>query len=416
VTVSVRDIDGFALPPNVEGNISISGPTLAIGYFADTEETDRKFRLLPDRSGASKRAYLTGDLGTQTARGLIFAGRADQQIKVRGHRVEPGEIEAMVHETIGPITCCTILLESKSTSRLVLCIEGRQDEEREETLLRRFEQRLPAHARPQEIRWRKHIPKLPNGKLDRAALAQTLGAEASIETAFSEPKTLTERKLAKIWADVLELETVPQDANFFDLGGDSLKTISLYALAEKEGFTLSPNDIFEHPTLAGLARQITQSSQDDVTHHGESIIRKVHVEGAQPPVILVHANMRVLNHLARALGKDRPVGLKFTHLYEGMTLPVGITIESLASDTILEFADFLQKGPCILVGYSAGCAIIQEMAHQITRQGGKVALLCYLDPPFSLRRPPEERRSFANKVSRRARMTFLIARNILGVA
>jgi amino acid adenylation domain-containing protein len=389
VDVGVRDQDGLLLPMGVQGQISISGPTLARGYLGAAEETERKFPHLPGK-GSLARTYLTGDLGTQTPRGLLFAGRADQQIKLRGHRIETGEIDAVIRDTLGPVACCALVIPAGAGEMLVACIESDPGTGSDRALLQAFDRRLPDFARPRRVLWFEHLDRLPNGKLDLHKISDRAGASGAAAAEVSDPATLTEAKLARIWAEVLNVEAISRESNFFDLGGDSLTTIALFALCERQGLSLSPNDIFEHPTLAGLAEHLTTTARSELPHDNGQMVRKVHGTGTRPPVIFVHGNMHVFYQLARTLGKDRPIGLKFSHLFEGMTLPLGTTIGDLAKETLNDFSDFLQNDRCILVGYSAGCAIAQDMAQRISKAGGSVDLLCLIDPPLELSRPHDD--------------------------
>ncbi len=393
VDVDIRDVDGVPLPARVQGEICISGPTVADGYLNNDNETVKKFVVPPQQDGSGSRLYRTGDLGVSTDDGLLYAGRSDQQIKIRGHRVEAGEIEALVRRTLGDIPCCALKVEKNGADQLVICLYGDRDQEIEERLKSEFETGLSEHARPKRIVWRTAVCRLPNGKLDRIATARAVEADLETTEEFDAPKAGTEEKLAEIWTEILGLDAVSRDANFFDLGGDSLKTISLYAYAERAGFVLSPNDIFEHPTVKGLADKITGSAQAGLDHIDATDVRKVHSDGELPPVVMLHGNLLVFYQLARGLGKDRPVGLKFTSLYEGMDLAVGATIESMAEGTISEFADFLSRDSCVLVGYSAGAAITLQMANLLTKRGCSVDLLCLVDPPMSLTEPLCEARS-----------------------
>jgi pimeloyl-ACP methyl ester carboxylesterase len=149
---------------------------------------------------------------------------------------------------------------------------------------------------------------------------------------------------------------------------------------------------------------------EELPHDDGASVRKVHRNGTEVPVIVVHGNMKVFYQLSRSLGKNRPVGLKFAHQYEGMALPFGTSIEDLAANTIEEFSDFLEDGSCIIAGYSAGAAIAQEMARHITDRKGDVDLLCLLDPPSRLSLASEEYNALKSKTLRALHSTYVKGR------
>ena len=384
VTARVCDLDTAPLPDGMIGELYLSGPTLADGYLNDPERSAAHF---PVRKNDGLRRYRTGDLCMQVGGDLVFVGRRDQQVKIRGHRIELGEVESVVQVALAQHTSCAVKSATGDSAQVALCIEGQADAALEAGLTQALATRLPEHARPRRILWVTKMPRLPNGKLDRGAVAALFDGDAPRNAGGEMPQPGTEARLAEIWGALLGVADIARDSNFFDLGGDSLKTISLYAMAEREGFVLSPNDIFEHPTLSALAAKITASAQDDYAHLDGSDVRKVHLGGDEVPVILVHANMLIFNQLARGLGKRRPLGLQFSSLYDGKSLRFGTGVSEMAAQAIDAFGDLLDRGRCILVGYSAGAAIALRMAEMLRQRGCVTALLCLADPPHSFRDP-----------------------------
>ncbi|WP_420831561.1 non-ribosomal peptide synthase/polyketide synthase [Amycolatopsis lexingtonensis] len=240
----VLDADLRPVPPGAPGELHLAGAGLARGYHGDPGLTADRFR--PDPFGPpGERMYRTGDLVRWNAHGeLEYTGRADEQVKVRGFRIEPGEIEAALAAHPGVGQAAVLAREDHGIKRLVAYFTG--DAEDLAAFLART---LPDYMVPAAFVRLESFPLTVNGKLDKRALpAPEFGAGA--RTAVT---TDAERTLAAIWADVLGTGDLGADANFFALGGDSILSIQVVSRARRAGLTLSPHDVFRHPTLAALA-------------------------------------------------------------------------------------------------------------------------------------------------------------------
>ncbi|MBS2965021.1 amino acid adenylation domain-containing protein [Actinocrinis puniceicyclus] len=243
------------LPPGAVGELYVGGAGLARGYFGRAAATAERFVADP-YGPPGARMYRTGDLVRWSADGtLLFAGRADQQIKLRGFRIEPGEIESALAAHPLVAQSAVVLREDQPGIRrltaYVVPADGAPGCPDAQQLRAHLAARLPDYMVPAAFI---DLPKLPvtaNGKLDRAALPVPGGADAEAEGRA--PATERERILREVFADVLGRPGVGVEQDFFDLGGDSIISIQLAARARAAGIEITPRDVFEHPTVAALA-------------------------------------------------------------------------------------------------------------------------------------------------------------------
>ena len=252
------------------GELYLGGANVSRGYLGDPETTAEKFIPDPFSLTPGARLYRTGDLVRQRHDGQIeFRERIDQQVKIRGHRIEPAEIEAALlrHEAVRDLVVVA-RDEANGERRLVAYVVA--DKERLVTAseLRGFlSDLLPKHMTPAIFTFLEALPRLPNGKINRRALPQP--DHFCADESPVAPRTSIERVLCDLWAEVLRLERVGIHDNFFELGGDSILSIQVAARARLSGFQLSPSHIFQHPTPAELATIISIS---DANHVAEEMI------------------------------------------------------------------------------------------------------------------------------------------------
>ena len=238
------------LPAGVPGELWIGGAGVARGYLGRPALTAGRFLPDPFSGAAGARLYRTGDRVRRLASGdLAFLGRVDQQVKVRGFRVEPGEVGAALLAHPGVRECVVVAREdAPGESRLVAYVAGSAPADE---LRGRLRARLPAHMVPAVFVPLAALPLSANGKVDRAALP---APEAPARAPGRAPRTATERLVAEVWADVLGVERVSADDNFFDLGGHSLLLVRVHArLSERLGAEVPIAELFQHATLASLA-------------------------------------------------------------------------------------------------------------------------------------------------------------------
>ncbi|MQY03034.1 non-ribosomal peptide synthetase [Actinomadura macrotermitis] len=245
-------LDAFLhpVPPGVAGELYLTGTGLARGYLNRAALTAERFVAAPQG-----RLYRTGDLARWTPAGdLEYLGRADHQVKIRGLRIEPGEIEAVLAGHPGVARVAVVARRDRpGAPQLVAYVLPAGDVRPAE--LREYAARaLPDHMVPAAVVVLGEFPLTPSGKLDRAALpAPDFGGLAAGRAAA----TPAEELLCRLFAEVLRLDSVGADAGFFDLGGDSIVSLQLVARARKEGLVLTPRQIFELRTPAALAAVAT---------------------------------------------------------------------------------------------------------------------------------------------------------------
>ncbi|PWI10491.1 non-ribosomal peptide synthetase [Streptomyces sp. NWU339] len=240
-------------PPGVIGELYLGGGGLARGYLRRPGLTAARF--VADPFGVpGDRMYRTGDLVRWSADGrLEYLGRIDQQVKVRGFRIELGEVEEALRRCTGVAEAAATVRDGDGHRRLagyVVPAPGARVEP--EAVRRELGRTLPDYMVPSAVVVLPALPLNPNGKLDRGRLPDPAPAEPV--TRHVAPRTPTERTLAAIWADVLHVERVGADDNFFALGGDSILSIQIVSRARQAGLTITSRDVYRHQTVAALAR------------------------------------------------------------------------------------------------------------------------------------------------------------------
>jgi iturin family lipopeptide synthetase B len=259
-------------PIGIVGELSIGGVGLAAGYLNRPELTAEKFdRDLWDyrdgyhRSYRSYRSYIyhTGDLARWLPDGNIeFLGRIDRQVKIRGFRIELGEIENRLsrHHEIKEVA---VLAKTNETGDAYLCAYIIPAKEIHITGLREYlSTYLPDYTIPSYFVQMEKIPLTPNGKIDRNALPEPGEIAVGSDTGYRAPTSTVEKKLVEIWKDVLGRDKIGIDDNFFEKGGDSIKTILIAARMKEAGYRVEIKDIFSSPTIATLAPLIKKLGRD----------------------------------------------------------------------------------------------------------------------------------------------------------
>ncbi|MEA2693948.1 MAG: hypothetical protein QOJ16_3335, partial [Acidobacteriota bacterium] len=285
------------VPAGIPGELWLAGRGLARGYLGAPELTAERF--LPDVfGGPGERLYRTGDLARHRPDGhLDFLGRADQQVKVRGFRVEPGEVEAVLASHPAVAAAAVVAREaSPGDVRLVGYVVARQgDPEPLLPELRRFlAERLPGYMVPAALVPLAALPLTANGKVDRQALPAP-GWTAEVD--FVAPRTPLEDLLAGIWAELLGVARVGVDDNFFALGGHSLLATRLAARVRATlGVELPLARLFAAPTVAGLARELTTTAAFPAAS-AAGVLRPLPRAGAEAPLSFAQERLWFLDRL-----------------------------------------------------------------------------------------------------------------------
>jgi amino acid adenylation domain-containing protein len=251
-------LNGAGEDTEVYGEISIRSPHIALGYWQKPELTNQVF--LPDPDGGNKRIYRSGDMGRLLPDGSIeFSGRKDFQVKIRGFRIEVGEIEVVLgqHPAVGEVVVVPAE-DSHGDRQLVAYLVNSQKPSPSVPEIRSFlNQKLPDYMIPSAFVFLDALPRTPNGKVDHRTLPRPDLKRSRLETKFVAPRTPLEKILAKIWGEVLGLESVGVHDNFFELGGHSLLATRVVSRIQQEfEVDLKLMDFFKMPAIAELARVI----------------------------------------------------------------------------------------------------------------------------------------------------------------
>jgi amino acid adenylation domain-containing protein len=351
------------------GELYIGGVALARGYLGRADLTRDRFieHSFPGEGRTGARLYRTGDLVRRSGNGeLYFLGRADTQLKVRGHRVEPEEIELLLKQQPG-------VLDAAVVQRGLLVAYLACDQPLDMAALRATcRQRLPAYMVPGSFVPLRHLPMTFNQKVDRAALRALVHEEARPELASSDGELL----VARAFAEVLGTPSVGRDDDFFERGGDSLRALRvLQLLRQSHTAELALADFFEAPTVRALGLRVTRGGSVD---RASVLCLK---SGVGTPLFLV-AGIQIYQALATALHASNPVYalLLPSESWELSGADVALpTTDELAAQYVRLMHEHTPQGPYLLGGLSFGGAIAYAMAQQLRAAGEPVDLLALFD-------------------------------------
>ncbi|WP_457808391.1 amino acid adenylation domain-containing protein [Kushneria sp. EE4] len=377
------------VPPGMSGELYIAGRNLARGYLGQPALTAERFIDCPTLEPDSK-LYRTGDLARWRFDGVLeYLGRIDHQIKLRGQRLELGEIESVMLSHDEVAHAVVSVHGSGNSARLVGYVVPRDARTLElDTLKRHLARTLPDYMVPGTIMMLEALPLSPNGKLDRRALPAPEAGEERVA-----PATPRQQIMADLFAEVLGLERVGIRDNFFDLGGNSLNALQLMRrLNEALGSSLTIATLFEAPTIEALdALDLAGAAAG-----GLDVVLPLREGGEASPVFCIHPAGGLAwcyAGLARTLSSRYPLyGLQARGLLPESRLPE--TMEAMAHDYIEQMRRRQPHGPYYLLGWSVGGMIAHTMAALLEREGEEVGMLALLDAyPADLWRdmtPPDE--------------------------
>ncbi len=367
VCVQVRDSAGRQVPPGGLGELRVGGRGLVEGYLNDPELNARVF---DNQDGAIGRNYRTGDLARYLGDGsLVFMGRADDQIKVRGHRVEPGQVEAIVTAYPGVRDCAVTLNPNGQLWALIVASDGADSGA--EGLDAWLRARLPSYQMPDRIEYVSELPRLPSGKLDRRQLGGMMEKAISIGPVWT-PGDTAEAALARLWQDLLGVQPRGRDADFFQSGGHSLLSMRLLVELERRlGVRVSLADFLANPTPNGLVERVRAGGS---VSQWQSMV-PVKPSGSRRPFFCVHGDPTALGP---HLHPETPY-YWLHHAQAGGNVSYA-TVESLAADHLAELRTIQPSGPYRLAGYSFGGLIAFEMARQLQAVGEPVDFLGLIEP------------------------------------
>ncbi len=378
--VHVLDARMRPVPAGLPGELYIGGEGVARGYLGLPGATADRFLPDPFSAEAGSRMFRTGDLGRWRRDGhLEFLGRVDHQVKVRGFRVEPGEVEAALRRLEGVAAAAVVAVEHEGEgARLVAYVVAAGSGPGIADLRRRLRETLPGPMIPSAFILLDALPMTPSGKVDRRALPTPDGGEVGREVSYQAPRDDVEARLASIWEDVLAVRPVGVADNFFDLGGHSLLAIRLLSRVE-EGFgrTLPLSSLFLGATVEDLARLLRTPGGSA----SRSPLVAIRPDGEGRPFFCVHPAGGIVycfRELARRFGEGRPFYAFQAPGLDGEGEPL-TSLEAMAALYLDEVRRVQPEGPYHLGGWSLGGIVAFEMARRLVERGERVATLALLD-------------------------------------
>ncbi|MEM7308288.1 MAG: amino acid adenylation domain-containing protein [Planctomycetota bacterium] len=376
----VVDANGMPVPDGIPGELWLGGRGLALGYRNRPAETGTRF--VPDPwNGRGTRLYRTGDRVRWNDQGqLEYLGRVDRQLKINGVRIEAGEIEHALASHPDVRTCAVARDGEDGTLAAYVVPHGAAAPEAT-ALTEWMERRLPPPVVPRRVVLLDELPLSPNGKVDLDALPRAGGAPRAPRTP---PRNDLERRLARIFEQVLGVADVSVHDNYYELGGESLRGLRLAALCEAEAIPVTIDDLPRHPTVAELARAAAKRSDGERAKAEDEGWPLVPLKpgGTRAPLFLVHpmeGTVDGLALLAGRLGADRSViGVEALALRaEGF---VARSLEELADRYLEAIRRAHPGGPIHLAGWSMGARMVAAMAAALERDGEAPGFVGLIDP------------------------------------
>jgi amino acid adenylation domain-containing protein len=376
--------DGRLAPVGTPGEIFVGGPGVAQGYLNSPELTERSFVADSFGGRPGERLYRTGDLARLLPDGSIdLLGRVDHQVKIRGHRIELEEVEAALSGLPAVRAAAVAVLEAtpgaKQLTAFLVFREGpRPTEAGVREMLRG---RLPAFMIPAAFLAVDALPTGANGKLDREALSRVAGAplQRAVHVA---PATPAQRELASLWCELLALKGVGVHDDFFALGGDSLSAVRLVNQINAHcGVRLRVADLYEHPTIEGLARLVETVPE---TGRGTAAIVTLKAGDGPLPLYIFHTGPKEVR-FAQLIDR-RPIysieqpwpdaWLRGSEPGAARSIPSAEEIVAPLVDLVLEHT---RGRPFALAGHSTKGLLAFELARQVRARGGRPELMVLFD-------------------------------------
>jgi amino acid adenylation domain-containing protein len=371
------------VPPGLPGELYIGGAGVARGYLGRAGETAERFTPDPFSEERGARLFRSGDLARWRNDGeLEFLGRVDHQVKIQGFRVEPGEVESALVAYPGVSAAAVVARRSADgVGRLdgyVVRADAHDELVSPASIRRGLRDVLPRHMIPATVTVLGALPLTTSGKVDRHALPAPERSLVARGEASQPPRNDIERRLARLWEEVLDVHPVGIDDNFFELGGHSLLAIRLLARIEEEfGRALPLASLFVGATIEDLAERVRERTAAVPA----SPLVTIQAEGRGAPLFCVHPAGGIVycfRDLAKALGTDRPfVGIQSPGLEDDSVPPT--RLEDMAAAYIDVIRQVQPRGPYHLAGWSLGGLVAFEMARQLQTEGEPAATLAVLD-------------------------------------
>jgi amino acid adenylation domain-containing protein len=375
-------LDGYdePVPLGVTGEVYIGGDGLATGYFNRPDLTAAAFRPVALGDGPARRLYRTGDLGRRLADGRIqLLGRRDQQIKLRGYRIELEEIESRLRRAPGVKDAAVALdVGGGAHPRLIgYFVAAEAAPATPEELTAHLGEHLPKYMIPG--RWQRldALPMTANGKLDRKSLAAISVVHAADKQQTSEPadQSVLEVLVEQTWSDLLGVKSLRPDTDFFLAGGNSLLAMRLVtALQRALQHPIAVGALYRYPRLKDFTKVISESGGGP---NANKIIR-IQPNGARAPLIVLN-NAWNLFPLSRSIDVDRPV-ISIQFVDRTVSAPQqAVTFEEVVGEALDLIRVARPSGPYVLMGHCLLGAVALEAARRLKAQGEEVTLVALLD-------------------------------------
>ena len=390
------------VPPGVPGDLYLGGDDLALGFVNLPEEDARRF--LPNPYEPGGRLFRTGDLARWRPDGrLEHIGRRDQQVKVRGQRVELAEIEANLGLVPGVRQAAAAALEKDGRTVLVAYIVPTAGEPDIGAIRAELAHRLPDYMIPSLFVALETMPLTRSGKIDRQQLPEPdLSRRQNRAGGGPEDMTAAERRLVSIWEDILGVGEIGRDEDFFALGGDSLLAIKIQHRVETAFKVRIPVAAFiQASTVAEQAALVAEAGEAPL--FGRRLIA-LNKNGGRPPLFLVPpagSTVLAFQGLARHLSPDQPVYGLQPWGTDGEVRP-HYSLRRMAADYIRDMRSVWPEGPYLLGGMCFGGIVVFEMARQLERRGEAPRLVVVLDTLVPPNMPVRERFMGLGRLVKRA--------------
>jgi amino acid adenylation domain-containing protein len=385
--VYIVDTSMRPVPVGVPGELLIGGVGVAQGYLNQPGLTAERFIADPFDAQRNGRLYRTGDMARFLPDGNVeFLGRGDEQIKIRGYRVEPREVEAALEQLPGVRDVAVVALGDPPDHRRLVAyvVAGWTGKPPPAAELRaQLRTSLPDYMLPADFVPMSAIPRTPEGKLDRRALPAPAARARPPGRALVGAGDPLEYVLVELWQDLLKTLVGVRD-DFFDLGGDSLLAVQMMdEVGRIVGCEVPLTTLFAEATISRLAVALKAKAAPDGPP-----IAAVNTGGARMPLLYLHGDYTgggfYCRPLAQALGADQPFYAIHPHGIDRAEIPP--TIEAMAAERVATLGALLPRGPYVLAGHCAGGYVALEMARQLKAAGEEVPVVVIIDAKAPL--PP----------------------------
>jgi len=359
------------VPLGVPGELFIAGEGVAREYFRRPELTRERFLEL-ELGGARERAYATGDVVRFLPSGeLEYLGRRDDQLKIRGHRVEPGEVESALKQLSGVTDAAVVAIDdANSAKRLAAFVVGASGGADAGQLRRLLGERLPHYLVPDLIDFVDALPRTPNGKLDRSQLRKSAPAHGTTDR--TPPRDELEQELLSLWQALLGVPALSVRDDFFELGGHSILAVELLARLERRFGRRLPLEFFARGISVERLAEVLREPERAAS--GIVALRNGSAGGASFFVHSAGGSALAFRDLARSFPGEGAL-----YAFEPDAV-VPSTIEQMARIYLDRALSLGSSSPLLLAGHSFGALVAYEMARELARRGLDRITLVLLDP------------------------------------